>query len=93
MNFFNFFYVFEKKSFKPLKNEYNFTNFECFCNKIPYHTQEFPGWLNVYSLNFFFKNVIFINVKKNWKNHVNSEKAINSFEMKKDLIIYWTIIF
>ena len=43
MNFFNFFYVFEKKSFKPLKNEYNFTNFECFCNKIPYHTQEFPG--------------------------------------------------
>ena len=50
-----------------LKNKRNVTNFECFCNNIKYHTQEFPEGLKSCTLiaSIFFKNGIFINVEKN----------------------------
>ena len=52
LRFWNFFFNFEKWTQRTLF-------WICFCNKITYHTQQFPGWLNSqlhgYNLNIFQK--------------------------------------
>ena len=64
--------------------------------KIPYHTQEFPGWWNRLSpqsttlVRIFFSNRYNIGAI-----HMDSKKSINLFEMKKidSLIIYSTFYY
>ena len=99
MNFFNFFYVFEH-FLTILKTERNVTKFE-YVVVTRFHIKHnnfLAGGTNsctVIAL-IFFKNVLLKNINRFKQIHMNSEKSINSFEIKKKigcLIVYATIIF
>ena len=73
--------------FEILKIGRNVSNFGCFCNKIPYRTQEFSGdRINSFTAiisNFFWKWDFEKRKKILKKNETYSEKSTNLFNTKK----------
>ena len=81
-NRYEFFQVF----FPILRKERNITRFGYVFVTTVTHKNFSGNWTNSCTIiaSIFFENGIFMNVKKNEENRMDSRKSINSFEMKKD---------
>ena len=86
MNLFHFFTIL-KNILKILKNERHDTNFGyVFITRFHFtHKNFLDEWTNSYTVivSIFLKNAIFINIEIFFIIHMDSEKSINLFKIKK----------